>query len=244
MAWTDTGHEKVLKEKDRIIKKYHDPIIDDCDSAMEGWQEGKSGWEASDWSKNQNIATALNCVMACAREAFRLHPVCTIYRSSLYPMADTVVAKPLHPERHRKAWVHGCGLLGVRLTKHAILLGFVKAAMEGITMISTGKLFSLAGQEDLIVTQEKTVVVGGVRVEKALEFIIQNQADGYRAYFSVSWTQVGSSLYDSSVEPILVLVLYTDVVGYGTSNHLALHKVLVLVKKLHGELHGGGRMDT
>jgi phenylalanine N-monooxygenase len=39
LTWLDLdGHEKVMKEKDKIIKKYHDPIIDD---RIQQWKDGK-----------------------------------------------------------------------------------------------------------------------------------------------------------------------------------------------------------
>ncbi|KAB5560687.1 hypothetical protein DKX38_005644 [Salix brachista] len=39
LTWLDLdGHEEVMREKDRIIRKYHDPIIDD---RIQQWKDGK-----------------------------------------------------------------------------------------------------------------------------------------------------------------------------------------------------------
>lgn len=53
------------------------------------------------------------------------------------------------------------------------------AAMEGIAMISTGKLSSLAGKELLDCDTSENCGCWGGRVEKAFEFIIENPRSSY-----------------------------------------------------------------
>ncbi|KAJ6935669.1 Cytochrome P450 79B2 family protein [Populus alba x Populus x berolinensis] len=215
LTWLDLdGHEKVMKEKDRIIKKYHDPIIDD---RIQQWRDGKKKgiedlldvlitlkddngnpflskdeiraqvediilaavdnpsnaceWAFAEMLNNPKILETaveeldrvvgkqrlvqesefaqLNYVKACAREAFRLHPVAP-FNVPHVSMADTVVANHFIPKgsyvilsrlglgRNPKIWDEP---LEFKPERHLTGTGNVVLAENGLRFISfsTGK---------------------------------------------------------------------------------------------------------
>ncbi|KAG6778845.1 hypothetical protein POTOM_015193 [Populus tomentosa] len=86
------------------------------------------------------------------------------------------------------------------------------AAMEGITMISTGKLISLAGQELLDCdTRENCGCWGAIEGSSPQPVSVSIAAEGYPFQFYSSGVFTGFCGTN--------LVLAVTVVGYGTSNH-------------------------
>ncbi|KAE8685267.1 hypothetical protein F3Y22_tig00111099pilonHSYRG00109 [Hibiscus syriacus] len=91
------GHEKIVVKATRVMEKYQDPIIED---RIRQWRDGKKVdpqdlldvlVSLTDENVQESDFPQLNYVKACAREAFRLHPIST-FNPPHVSVTDTTVA--------------------------------------------------------------------------------------------------------------------------------------------------------